>query len=124
MDAAMPVLRALSWMSPSLGLALVAALLAALLYALLGARPLRLLPLYWAIGVAGFACGQVTALHGPRWGMVGDVALGTGAVACILLYALLQLMTLWYTRGRRVRGRVGQARVGALRRQSRERMHR
>lgn len=118
MGATMDAANALSWMSPSLGLALVAALVAALLYALVGARPLRGLPFYWLVALAGFAAGQVIAQHGPRWLRIGDLALGTGAVACIVLFAIVHVITLWYTEGRRARERAR----NALPR--RERLHR
>ena len=112
------LLEHLSWMAPSLGLALAAALVVALLYAVVAARPLWLLPLYWGLSLAGLAGGQAIALMGPRWLPVGDLALGTGLAVCALLFALLSLLRLWYTKGRRTRPNV---RSSPLRR---EKLHR
>jgi hypothetical protein len=91
----------LSWMSPPLGLALGAGLVAALVYALISARPLRMVPLYWLLALAGYAAGQAIAAHGLRIGVVGDFALGTGTLACAVLFAVLFLVRLWYTNAHR-----------------------
>ncbi len=122
MTAAERALRAqlehLSWMSPSMGLALAVALVAALVYAVAAIRPWRALPLYWALAFGALAAGQVVARHGPRWMPVGDLALGTGLAICAALYALLTVLRLWYTRSCRARP----AERSTL--QRRERMHR
>lgn len=97
MDRVQSVLAHLSWMSPALGLALAAGLVLALVYAVVAARPLWALPLYWCLSMAGFAVGQAVALKGPRWLPVGDLALGTGISACLVLFATVHLITLWYT---------------------------
>jgi FtsH-binding integral membrane protein len=93
----------LSWMSPSLGLAVAAALVAALVYAVVAARPLRYVPCYWALALAGLATGQVVAQDRLRWLPVGTLALGTGLVVCAVLFLALHLLTLWYTGAHRTR---------------------
>jgi hypothetical protein len=87
----------LSWMSPALALAVAAALVAALVYAAVAARPLKYLPCYWALALAGLATGQVVAQDRLRWLPVGTLALGTGLVVCAVLFLALHLLTLWYT---------------------------
>lgn len=106
MDRWQSLLAHLSWMSPALGLALAAGLVCALVYAVVTARPLWALPFYWCLGMAGFAAGQAIALKGPRWWPVGDLALGTGVVACIVLFTAVHGVTVWYTANRRMRPRV------------------
>jgi predicted permease len=96
----------LSWASPSLALAVAAALVAALLYALVATRPLRYLPCYWVLAVAGFAAGQVMAQDRLRWLAVGSLALGTDVVACAVLFLTLHLLTIWYTKSHRPRIRA------------------
>lgn len=103
MTALRALLGHLSWMSPSLGLALAAALVTALIYTAVAARPLRELPLYWGLALAGFAAGQAVASKGLRWLPVGDLAVGTGGAVCVALFAALLLAKLWYTRVRRAR---------------------
>src|SRR5437868_6904770 len=56
----------LSWMSPSLALAVAAALVAALVYAVVAVRPLKYLPCYWALALVGLAAGQ-RQRHRPCW---------------------------------------------------------
>jgi FtsH-binding integral membrane protein len=96
----------LSWMSPSLALAVAAALVAALVYAAVAARPLKYLPCYWVLALAGLAMGQVVAQDRLRWLPVGTLALGTGLVVCAVLFLALHLLTLWYTGARRTRTRA------------------
>lgn len=103
MNALRTLLEHLSWMSPPVGLALVAALVVALVYAVLTSRPLRELPFYWGLALAAFAGGQAIALKGWRWLPVGDLALGTGCAVCAILFTALFLLRLWYTGGRRTR---------------------
>ncbi len=110
------LLAHLSWMSPALGLALAAGLVAALLYALVAGRPLWALPFYWLLGMAGFAAGQAVASWGLRWLPLGDLDLGSGIVACIVLFTAVHLVTLWYTAYRRAHVRPEHRR--------RERVHR
>jgi|SRR5437588_12010041 len=96
----------LSWMSPSLALAVAAALVAALVYAVVAARPLKYLPCYWALALAGLATGQVVAQDRLRWLPVGTLALGTGLVVCAALFLALHLLMLWYTGAHRTRTRA------------------
>ena len=96
----------LSWMSPSLALAVAAALVAALVYAVVAVRPLKYLPCYWALALVGLAAGQVVARDRLRWLPVGTLALGTGLVVCAALFLALHLLTLWYTETRRTRTRA------------------
>jgi hypothetical protein len=93
----------LSWMSPSLALAVAAALVAALVYAVVAARPLKYVPCYWTLALAGLATGQVVAQDRLRWLPVGTMALGTGLVVCAVLFLALHLLTLWYTGAHRMR---------------------
>jgi FtsH-binding integral membrane protein len=93
----------LSWMSPDLALAVAAALVAALVYAVVAARPLKYLPCYWALALAGLAMGQVVAQDRLRWLPVGTLAVGTGLVVCAVLFLALHLLTLWYTGAHRMR---------------------
>jgi hypothetical protein len=88
-------------MAPPLGLALALALIVALVYAVVAARPLWALPFYWLLAVAGLLGGQAIAALGLRWLSVGDFVLGTGLGACLVLFGVLHLLALWYTRGRR-----------------------
>jgi hypothetical protein len=97
-DAVRQVLEIfLSWMSPSLALAVAAALVAALVYAVVAARPLKYVPCYWALALVGLAMGQVVAQDRLRWLPIGTLALGTGLVVCAVLFLALHLLTLWYT---------------------------
>ena len=96
----------LSWVSPSLALAVAAALVAALVYAVVAARPLKYLPCYWALALAGFAAGQGVARDRLLWLPLGTLALGTGLVVCAALFLALHLLTLWYTEARRTRTRA------------------
>jgi hypothetical protein len=96
----------LSWMSPSLALAVAAALVAALVYAIVTARPLTYLPCYWALALAGLVTGQVVARDRLRWLPVGTLALGTGLVVCAVLFLALHLLMLWYTGAHRTRTRA------------------
>src|SRR5438105_2185735 len=96
----------LSWASPSLALAVAAALVAALVYAVVAARPLKYVPCYWALALAGLAAGQVVARDQLRWLPVGTLALGTGLVVCAALFLAVHLLTLWYTEARRTRTRA------------------
>ena len=93
----------LSWMSPSLALAVAAALVAALVYTVVATRPLKYVPCYWALALVGFATGQVVAQDRLRWLPVGTLALGTGLVVCAVLFLALHLLTLWYTGAHRTR---------------------
>src|SRR5919108_3190765 len=93
----------LSWMSPSLALAMAAALVAALVYAVVAARPLKYVPCYWALALVGLAAGQVVAQDRLRWLPVGTLALGTGLVVCAALFVALHVLTLWYTEAHRTR---------------------
>lgn len=95
------LLQRLSWMAPPLGLVLVLALIVALVYAVVAARPLWALPFYWLLAVAGLLGGQAIAALGLRWLPAGDFVLGTGLGACLVLFGVLHLLALWYTRGRR-----------------------
>lgn len=97
----MDALRALSWMSPALGLALAVALVAALVYALVAPRPLWTVPFYWCLALAGVAAGQGLAGRGLEWLPVGNLSLGTALVACIVLFVAVHAITLWYTWGHR-----------------------
>ncbi|HKC73314.1 MAG TPA: hypothetical protein VKF37_03830 [Chloroflexota bacterium] len=96
----------LSWMSPSLALAVAAALVAALVYAVVAARPLKYVPCYGALALAGLATGQVVAQDRLRWLPVGTLALGTGLVVCAALFLALHLLMLWYTGAHRTRTRA------------------
>lgn len=96
----------LTWMSPSLGLALVVSLVVALAYAVLAGSTMRALPIYWSIAVAGFAGGQALAADGMRWLQAGDLALGTGVAVCGVLFAGVSLVKLWYTGGSRMRSQA------------------
>ena len=96
----------LSWMSPSLALAVAAALVAALVYAVVAARPLKYVPCYWALALAGFAAGQLVAQDRLLLLPVGTLALGTGLVVCVALFLALHLLTLWYTEAHRTRTRA------------------
>jgi FtsH-binding integral membrane protein len=103
-DAIRQVLeKYLSWMSPSLALAAAAALVAALVYAVVAARPLKYVPCYWVLALAGLATGQIVAQDRLRWLPVGTLALGTGLVVCAVLFLALHLLTLWYTEAHRTR---------------------
>ena len=90
-------------MSPSLALAAAAALVAALVYAVVAARPLKYVPCYWVLALAGLATGQIVAQDRLRWLPVGTLALGTGLVVCAVLFLALHLLTLWYTEAHRTR---------------------
>lgn len=118
MDFVHSLMERLSWMAPPLALALALALVVAAVYTAVAARPLWALPLYWLLGLAGLLAGQVIATVGLRWLPVGDFALGTGLAVCAVLFALLHLLTLWYTRARRA---LRRARLEPVRR---ERLHR
>ena len=96
----------LSWVSPSVALAAAAALVAALVYAVVAARPLKYLPCYWALALAGFAAGQGVARDRLLWLPLGTLALGTGLVVCAALFLALHLLALWYTEARRTRTRA------------------
>ena len=109
MNALHSLLEHLSWMSPPLGLSLVAGMVVALSYAVWTSPPLWTLPLHWGLALAGFAAGQAIASRGPRLLPVGDLALGTGIVVCVALFGGLHALRLWYTSVRRARQAVRRA---------------
>src|SRR5947207_14720399 len=84
----------LSWVSPSLALAVAAALVAALVYAVVAARPLKYLPCYWTLALAGFAAGQGVARDRLLWPPRGNLARGTGLAARAALFLALSLIAL------------------------------
>ena len=84
-------------LSPALLLAIVLAAACAGGYSLIARPPWALLPLCWALGLAGFIAGQVIgAVLNQPFGMIGQLYAGFGIVAAGVLLAALYLITVWY----------------------------
>jgi hypothetical protein len=73
------------------------ALVTATLTGLLTRKSFLYLPVYWVVSVCALLMGQVIGrAAGLKFGIMGQVELGTGLVITIIMMVGLHLFILWY----------------------------